>query len=100
MTIFGNIRTSCHLQEGVAGMGPLHPGVPRSSQEFRLREASVHRDDVYRDIGVSGGDTLVMVRIFRIGWRGMEDTRECNERTRRSHAKFRATLRTSQGIPP
>ena len=42
----------------------------------------------------------MMVRIFRIGWRGMEDTRECNERTRRSHAKFRATLRTSQGIPP
>ncbi len=29
----------------------------------------------------------MMVRIFRIGWRGMEDTRECNERTRRSHAK-------------
>ena len=47
MPLFGYIRTSRHLQEGVAGMDPF-------SQELRLREAGVQRDDVYRDIGVSG----------------------------------------------
>ena len=36
MTLFGYIRTSRHLQEGVAGMDPF-------SQELRLR-----------DVGVSG----------------------------------------------
>ena len=65
------------------------------SQELRLREAGVQRDDVYRDIGVSGatgtdqrhgchrldgrlsgGDTLVVVRIDRIGRRWL-DTLQC-----------------------
>ena len=81
MTLFGYIRTSRHLQEGVAGMDPF-------SQELRLREAGVQRDNVYRDIGVSGatgtdqrhgwhrldgrlsgGDILVVVRVDRIGRR-------------------------------
>ena len=39
MTLFGYIRTSRHLQEGVAGMDPF-------SQELRLREAGVQRDNV------------------------------------------------------
>ncbi len=30
----------------------------------------------------------------------LEDTQECNERARRSHAKRRAALRTSPHIPP
>ena len=65
------------------------------SQELRLREAGVQRDNVYRDIGVSGatgtdqrngwrcldgrlsgGDTLVVVRIDRIGRRWL-DTLQC-----------------------
>ena len=88
MTLFGYIRTSRHLQEGVAGMDPF-------SQELRLREAGVQRDNVYRDIGVSGatgtdqrhgwhrldgrlsgGDILVVVRIDRIGRRWL-DTLQC-----------------------
>ena len=36
MTLFGYIRTSRHLQEGVAGMDPF-------SQELRLRESGVQR---------------------------------------------------------
>ena len=47
MTLFGYIRTSRDLQDGVAGMDPF-------SQELRFREAGVQRDNVYRDIGVSG----------------------------------------------
>ena len=89
MTRFGYIRTSRHLQEGVAGMDPF-------SQELRLRESGVWRDNVYRDIGVSGatgtdqrhgwrrldgrlsgGDTLVVVRIDRIGQRWL-DTLDAN----------------------
>ena len=81
MTLFGQIRTSRHLQEGVAGMDPF-------GQELRLREVGVQRDNVYRNIGVSGatgtdqrwgwhrpdgrlagGDTLVVVAIDRIGRR-------------------------------
>ena len=91
MTRFGYIRTSRHLQEGVAGMDPF-------SQELRLRESGVQRDYVYRDIGVSGatgtdqrhgwrrldgrlsgGDTLVVVRIDRIGRRWL-DTLQCSHR--------------------
>ncbi len=32
--------------------------------------------------------------------RWLEETQECNERTRRSHAKRRAALRASPDIPP
>ena len=32
--------------------------------------------------------------------RWLEDTQDSNERARRSHAKRRAALRASQGIPP
>ena len=32
--------------------------------------------------------------------RWLEETQECNERARRSHAKRRAALRTSPDIPP
>ena len=65
------------------------------SQELRLREAGVQRDNIYRDVGVSGaigtdlrrgwhhldgrlagGDTLVVVRIDRIGRKWL-DTLQC-----------------------
>ena len=52
MTLFGYIQTSRHLQEGVAGMDPF-------SQELRLRESGVQRDNVYRDIGISGATGTV-----------------------------------------
>ena len=77
MTLFGYIRTSRHLQEGVAGMDPF-------SQELRLREAGVsgatgtdQRHGLHRlDGRLSGGDTLVVVRIDRIGRRWL-DTLQC-----------------------
>ena len=101
MTLFGYIRTSRHLQEGVAGMDPF-------SQELRLREAGVQRDNVYRDIGVSGatgtdqrqrwhrldgrlsgGDILVVVRIDRIGRRWV-DTLQCIIALRARGVKIRS----------
>ena len=78
-TFYGYIRTSRRLQEGVAGMDP-------ETQEIQLRRAGVPRDNIFRDVGVSGvtgtqqrrgwhtldgrlagGDTLVVVAIDRIG---------------------------------
>ena len=101
MTLFGYIRTSRHLQEGVAGMDPF-------SQELRFREAGVQRDNVYRDIGVSGAtgtdqrhgwhrldgrlsgaDTLVVVRIDRIGRRWL-DTLQCIIALRARGVKIRS----------
>ena len=101
MTRFGYIRTSRHLQEGVAGMDPF-------SQELRLRESGVQRDHVHRDIGVSGatgtdlrhgwrrldgrlcgGDTLVVVRIDRIGRRWL-DTLQCIIALRARGVKIRS----------
>ena len=32
--------------------------------------------------------------------RWLEDTQECNERAKRSHAKWRDTRRTSRGVSP
>ena len=84
-SIFGYIRTSRRLQEGVPGMDP-------ASQELRLRRAGVPLANLHRDVGVSGttgtqecqgwhkldgrlagGDTLVVVAIDRIG-RTWQDT--------------------------
>ena len=45
--IYGYIRTSRQLQEGVPGMDP-------ASQELQLQRAGVPRDNIYRDVGVSG----------------------------------------------
>ena len=78
------------------------------SQELRLREAGVQRDNVYRDIGVSGatrtdqrpgwhrldgrlsgGDTLVVVRIERIGRRWL-DTLQCIIALRARGVKIRS----------
>ena len=75
--IYGYIRTSRQLQEDVPGMDP-------ASQELQLQRAGVPRDNIYRDVGVSGstgtlqrqgwhrlngrlagGDTLVVVAIGR-----------------------------------
>ena len=83
--IYGYIRTSRRLQEGVLGMDP-------ASQELRLRRAGVPWENLFRDVGVSGstgtqerrgwhrldarlagGDTLVVVAIDRIG-RTWQDT--------------------------
>ena len=78
-SIFGYIRTSRQLQEGIPGMDP-------ASQELQLRRAGVPLANIHRDVGVSGstgtrerrawhqlndrlagGDTLVVVAIDRIG---------------------------------
>ena len=78
-SIFGYIRTSRRLQEGVPGMDP-------ASQELQLLRADVPLANIHRDVGVSGttgtqgrqgwhqldgrlagGDTLVVVAIDRIG---------------------------------
>ena len=83
--IYGYIRTSRALQEGVPGMDP-------TSQELQLRRAGVPLGNIFRDVGVSGttgtrerrgwhrlnsllagGDTLVVVAIDRIG-RTWQDT--------------------------
>ena len=84
-SIFGYIRTSRQLQEGVPGMDP-------ASQELQLRRAGVPLGNIHRDVGVSGstgtrerrawhqlndrlagGDTLAVVAIDRIG-RTWQDT--------------------------
>ena len=84
-SIYGYIRTSRQLQEGVPGMDP-------ESQELQLRRAGVPLNNIHRDVGVSssvgtrerrawhqlnarlaGGDTLVVVAIDRIG-RTWQDT--------------------------
>ena len=78
------------------------------SQELRFREAGVQRDNVYRDIGVSGAtgtdqrhgwhrldgrlsgaDTLVVVRIDRIGRRWL-DTLQCIIALRARGVKIRS----------
>ena len=89
--IYGYIRTSRRLQEGVLGMDP-------ASQEFQLRRAGVPLDCIHRDVGVSGttgtqerrgwhrlngrlagGDTLVVVAIDRIGRRWPDTIRSVCE---------------------
>ena len=79
--IYGYIRTSRRLQEGVPGMDPL-------SQELQLQRAGVPLNNIHRDVGVSGttgtqerrgwhrlngrlagGDILMVVAIDRIGRR-------------------------------
>ena len=101
MRLFGYIRTSRQLQEGVAGMDPF-------SQEIRLREAGVQRDHIVRDVGVSGatgtdqrrgwhsldgrlsgGDTLMVVRIDRIGRKWL-DTLQCIINLRSRGVKIRS----------
>ena len=89
--IYGYIRTSRRLQEGVPGMDP-------ASQELQLRRAGVPLDHIHRDVGVSGttgtqerrgwhrlngrlagGDTLVVVAIDRIGRRWTDTIRSICE---------------------
>ena len=89
--IYGYIRTSRRLQEGVPGMDP-------ASQELQLRRAGVPVDQIHRDVGVSGttgtqerrgwhrlngrlagGDTLVVVAIDRIGRRWPDTIRSICE---------------------
>ena len=84
-SIYGYIRTSRQLQEGIPGMDP-------ASQELQLRRAGVSLNNIHRDVGVSGstgtrerrawhqlndrlagGDTLVVAAIDRIG-RTWQDT--------------------------
>ena len=93
--IYGYIRTSRRLQEGVPGMDP-------ASQELQLRRAGVPLECIHRDVGVSGttgtqerrgwhrlngrlagGDTLVVVAIDRIGRRWPDTIRSiCELRNR------------------
>ena len=89
--IYGYIRTSRRLQEGV-------PGIDPASQEHQLRRAGVPLDHIHRDVGVSGttgtqerrgwhrlngrlagGDTLVVVAIDRIGRRWPDTIRSICE---------------------
>ena len=99
MPTYGYIRTSRALQAGVPGMDP-------ESQALRLRQAGVESAHIHRDIGVSGstgtrerqgwhrlnerlvgGDTLVVVRIDRVG-RNWLDTVECMLSLRRTGVKI------------
>ena len=85
-SIFGYIRTSLQLQEGVPGMDPRLPGAAAPAAP------ACHFTNIHRDVGVSGstgtrerrawhqlndrlagGDTLVVVAIDRIG-RTWQDT--------------------------
>ena len=58
-SIFGYIRTSRRLQEGVPGMDP-------ASQELQLRRAGVPLDYIYRDVGVSGTTGTVNRRLLNV----------------------------------
>ena len=101
MTTYGYIRTSRALQAGVPGMDP-------ENQALRLRQAGVETANMFRDIGVSGstgtgerkgwhrlserlvgGDTLVVVRIDRVG-RNWLDTTECMMALRRIGVKIKS----------
>ena len=93
--IYGYIRTSRRLQEGVLGMDP-------ASQELQLQRAGVPLNNIHRDVGVSGttgtqerrgwhrlngrlagGDTLIVVAIDRIGRRWPDTIRSiCDLRDR------------------
>ena len=93
--IYGYVRTSRRLQEGVPGMDP-------ASQELQLQRAGVPLNNIHRDVGVSGttgtqerkawhqlngrlagGDTLVVVAIDRIGRRWPDTIRSiCDLRDR------------------
>ena len=118
--IYGYIRTSRQLQEGVPGMDP-------ASQELQFQRAGVPRDNIYRDVGVSGststqqrqgwhrlngrlagGDTLVVVAIDRIGRRWPDTIRSiCDLRDRRvkirslaeAEAQWTRYLEANEGRP-
>ena len=80
-SIYGYMRTSWRVQEGVPGMDP-------ASQELQLQRAGVPKNNIFRDVGISGttgsqerkalrqlsgrlagGDTLVVAAVDRIGRR-------------------------------
>ena len=110
MTTYGYIRTSRALQAGVPGMDP-------ENQALRLRQAGVELVNIYRDVGVSGatgtrerqgwhrlnerlvgGDTLMVVRIDRVG-RNWLDTVECMLALRRIGVKIKSLDRSESWTP-
>ena len=119
-SIFGYIRTSRALQGGVPGMDP-------TSQELQLRRAGVPLNNIHRDVGVSGstgtrerqawhqlkarlsgGDTLVVVAIDRIGRTWQDTVRSiCELRDRgvkirslaESEAQWTRYLEADEGSP-
>ena len=119
-SIFGYIRTSRALQEGVPGMDP-------TSQELQLRRAGIPLNNIHRDVGVSGstgtrerqawhqlnarlsgGDTLVVVAIDRIGRTWQDTVRSiCELRDRgvkirslaESEAQWTRYLEADEGSP-
>ena len=119
-SIFGHIRTSRQLQEGVPGMDP-------ASQELQLRRAGVPLANLFRDVGVSGstgtlerkawhqldgrlagGDTLVVAAIDRIGRRWPDTVRSiCELRDRgvkirslaEAEAQWTQYLEADEGSP-
>ena len=118
--VYGYIRTSRALQEGV-------PGIDPASQDLQLRRAGVPLDNIFRDVGVSGatgtqerrgwhrlngrlagGDTLAVAAIDRIGrrWpdtiRSICDLRDRDMRIRslaESEAQWTRYLEADQGSP-
>ena len=118
--IYGYIRTSRALQEGVPGMDP-------ASQELQLRRAGVPLGNIFRDVGVSGttgtqerrgwhrlnsflngGDTLAVVAIDRIGRTWQDTVRSiCDLRDRgvnirslaESEAQWTRYLEADEGSP-
>ena len=119
-SIFGYIRTSRRLQEGVSGMDP-------TSQELQLQRVGVPKNNIHRDVGISGstgtrerkawhqlngrlagGDTLVVVAIDRIGRRWQDTIRSiCELRDRgvkirslaESEAQWTQYLEVDEGSP-
>ena len=119
-SIFGYIRTSRWLQEGVSGMDP-------ASQELQLQRVGVPKNNIFRDVGISGttgtrerkawhqlngrlagGDTLVVVAIDRIGRRWQDTIRSiCELRDRgvkirslaESEAQWTQYLEADEGSP-
>ena len=118
--IYGYIRTSRALQEGVPGMDP-------ASQELQLRRAGVPLGNIFRDVGISGttgtqerrgwhhlnfrlagGDTLAVVAIDRIGRTWQDTVRSiCDLRDRgvkirslaESEAQWTRYLEADEGSP-
>ena len=84
---------------GTGGMLTIAEQTLRGIAEENAKQASTHitRPQVYRVV-------REMLPRERLGpdelLRWLEETQECNERARRSHAKLRAALRASPHVPP
>ena len=109
--VVGNVysfRDHLRLHPHQQGHSGRRPGDGPESQALRLRQAGVESANIFRDIGVSGsigtrerkgwhrlnerlvgGDTLVVVRIDRVGCNWL-DTTECMLALRRPGVKIKS----------